>query len=38
MRMIEENNSNSKKAKNECWSEKVENYVTSWFVNLKSFV
>ena len=35
-RMIDENN--SKKIKNECWSEKTENYVTSWYVNSKSFV
>ena len=37
IRMIEKNNSN-KKTKNECWSEKIENYVASWFVNFKSFV
>ena len=39
MRIIDENNNNdNKKIKNECWSEKVENYVASCFVNFKSFV
>ena len=36
MHMIDENN--SKKIKNECWNEKVENYIANWYVNLKSFV
>ena len=37
MRMIERDNDN-KKTKDECWNEKVEDYVTSWFVNFKFFV
>ena len=36
MRMIDEDS--SRKIKNECWSEKVEDYVTSWYVNFKSSV
>ena len=36
MRMIDEDS--SKKIKNECWNEKVEDYVSSCFVNLKSSV
>ena len=38
MRMIEEKNNNSKKTEDECWNEKVEDYVASWFVNFKSSV
>ena len=36
MRMIEKDN-NNRKTENECWSEKVEDYVVNWFVNFKSF-
>ena len=36
MRMIDEDN--NKKIKDECWSEKIEDYVLSCFVNFKSSV